>query len=102
MPAKDAVRFPVYMSAHTNGIVEGAAEKHQIGKSAIFETLVLGCEVAGVDMGALIEAGKVRRREVNPDKRKTRTDTLAKLQRLPKEQLEQLLAAAEKQGVGPA
>lgn len=94
MSSKDVHRFAAYCSDYTNRIIEKLAEEHQIGKAGLLEALVLGCESRGVEVGELIEAGIARRREVNPDKRKLRSDKLARLQRLSNQELDALLALA--------
>lgn len=98
MPLKNAHRFSCFTGDHSFKLVEDLCARGDVSQAGLLEVLLLGMEAKGADPMQFIEDGKARRKVVNPDLRKQRTDMIAKLNKLPKERLEAMLKEADQQG----
>lgn len=95
MPMIGAVRHTSIWGPGTDPMVEGLCKQYGISKSALLEILVLGME-GRIEMDDVIARGRERRKEVNPDRRKQRGETMSELFKLPKDELDRLLELSRK------
>jgi putative intracellular protease/amidase len=96
MPAK-VTRFGSFARGECLPTIDQFAEKFDVSRASITETLVMGLALSGItdeQIKAAVEAGKQWIKEHHVDGRRQRGDAIKRLRALPKAELEKLLAQA--------